>query len=165
MFTGFAMILFAIGGFNLLQYHFTLKNNIKVDGVLVELRKSYSTRSTSYGEVEDCTIYPVFKYTVEGTIYTEEYRYTAVNGSEVESIASNPDIPDGAIKDFMQKFAQTEPEYIKGQHYPLLVNKTTPKIFFIANQQTVIKEIKWFVMGGLVLIMGAVFGIVSRMAG
>lgn len=58
-----------------------------------------------------------------------------------------------------------EPEYIKGQHYPLLVNKTTPKIFFIANQQTVTKEIKWFVMGGLVLIMGAVFGIVSRMAG
>lgn len=161
MFVSVAMILFAIGGFQLLQYCSTMKNQIKVEGVLAELRKVYSTRSTSYGDVEDCTVYPVFEYTVNGTVYTEEYRYEAVNGSELASIANNPDMPDGAFKSFMKKFAQSEPEYIIGHRYTLIVNKSTPKLFFIDSQRVFIKEMKWFAMGGLVLIIGAVYSIVS----
>lgn len=158
----FSALLFSIGVFNSLQYWFTIRSNIKVNGVLIELRKNYHSHYTSYDDVGGFMFYPVFEYIVEGTVYTERYRYQAVSGSRLTEIIANSGIPDGTLKGFMKSIAQTEPEYIPGNVYTLIVNKSLPTLFFIENQRVFIKEVKWFIISGMILIADSIFSIISQ---
>ena len=77
MFYLFALIMFAIGFINLYQYKKTMKDNIKVKAQLIDFH--YIPPSKGFKS----SLYPIFKYNIDGVEYIEEYRYEAVSKSEI----------------------------------------------------------------------------------
>ena len=74
MTTLIGIILIAVGSFNIFQYNKAVEGNFYITGTLV--RYSYSPSFNKH--------YPVFKYTVDGIIYEEEYRGTYNNRAREE---------------------------------------------------------------------------------
>lgn len=152
MFYLFAIIMFIIGFINIYEYKKTLKNNIKVKGELVDFH--YITSSKGFSS----SLYTIFKYKIDGIEYTEEYRYEAVNKSEIESknIISNS---SKKIKEILKKSIENTVEYKKGQIYDLIVDKNNHKSFYIEGQYIFLNEIKWFIMG--IFIITIIFQAIS----
>ena len=107
----------------------------------------------------------MFEYTVDGTLYRQEYRYQAVDGSELAALAEDSDLPDGALNDLLKQAARAQPDFRIGDSYPLLVSKEDPTVFFIEGQGTVLKEAKWFVMGAVLLGLAFLFKLLSHLVG
>lgn len=154
-----ALLLFAIGAYNIYQYHKTVENCLKVQGLLIELHETPPMNG------HNGTLYPVFEYTVNGIIYQQEYQYEAVNGTEFSELANDPELPDGRLKEILKKASKTQPNFKIGQTYPLQVSQNNPKIFFIEDQWVVVQEAKWFIMGGVLLILNFLFGLIFHFAG
>lgn len=159
LFVLIALLLFVIGGFNLYQHHQTLESCTRVQGLLVDLHHNPLMNGHS------STLYPVFEYTVDGTLYRQEHRYQAVDGSELAALAENSDLPDGALNDLLKQAARAQPDFRIGESYPLLVSKEDPTVFFIEGQGTVLKEAKWFVMGAVLLGLAFLFKLLSHLVG
>lgn len=117
LFVLIALLLFVIGGFNLYQHHQTLESCTRVQGLLVDLHHNPPMNGHS------STLYPVFEYTVDGTLYRQEHRYQAVDGSELAALAEDSDLPDGALNDLLKQAARAQPDFRIGESYPLLVSK------------------------------------------
>ena len=77
LFVLIALLLFAIGAYNIHQYHKTVEHCRKVQALLVDLH--YTPPMNGHRS----TLYPVFEYTVDGVTYRQEYQYQAVNGTEM----------------------------------------------------------------------------------
>ena len=154
-----ALLLFAVGAYNIYQYHKTVENCQKVQGLLMDLH--YTPPMNGYSS----TLYPVFEYTVDGVTYRQEYQYQAVDGAEFSAMANDPELPDGKLKDILKKSSKTQPDFKVGQTYPLRVSRDNPKIFFIENQWVILQEAKWFIMGGILLALNFLFGLISYFAG
>ena len=103
------------------------------------------------------TLYPVFEYTINGVKYREEYRYQAIDGSTFSEMAGDKELADEKIKKFLKKSAEKQPDFKIGQTYNLQVKRDNHKVFFIENQWVVMQEAKWFIMGGVVLILNFLF--------
>lgn len=159
LFVLIALLLFAIGAYNIHQYHKTVEHCRKVQALLVDLH--YTPPMNGHRS----TLYPVFEYTVDGVTYRQEYQYQAVNGTEFSEIANDPELPDGKLKELLKKSSKTQPDFKIGQTYSLQVSKNNPKIFFIENQWVVMQEAKWFIMGGVLLFLNLLFDLISRFAG
>lgn len=145
MFTVFACILFAIGGFHIYQYRKTLQSHIKVNARLVRIR--HTPPMNGHYSMD----YPVFSFTVNEQSYTVEYAYAATNQSKLNAIVQNPELPDGAFKTFLQRLVNQQPEFIIGETYTLLVNPQNPHEFYIETQNILYQELKWFIMGFAIL--------------
>lgn len=156
LFVLIALLLFAIGTYNIHQYHKTVEHCRKL---LVDLH--YTPPMNGHRS----TLYPVFEYTVDGVTYRQEYQYQAVNGTEFSEIANDPELPDGKLKELLKKSSKTQPDFKIGQTYSLQVSKNNPKIFFIENQWVVMQEAKWFIMGGVLLAFNFLFDLISHFAG
>lgn len=159
MFIWFALVLFAIGSWNIYQNRLTLENCVKVEGKLAEIR--HYPAFTGSGSIS----YPVFEYTVGGRKYREEYMYSASGRSRMEAAAGKPEMPEGRVKDFILKAAQTQPEYNVGGIYTLVVSRDHPQWFYIENQSVVLLEMKWFIMGGVILIFDLLYNLLAAFLG
>lgn len=151
MFTLIALLLFAIGLYNIYEHQKTLENCYKVQGVLVDLH--YTPPMNGHRS----TLYPVFEYTINGVKYREEYRYQAIDGLKFSEMAGDKELVDEKIKEFLKKSAEKQPDFKIGQTYNLQVKRDNHKVFFIENQWAVMQEAKWFIMGGVVLILNFLF--------
>ena len=154
-----ALLLFAVGAYNIYQYHKTVEHCRKVQALLVDIH--YTPPMNGHRS----TMYPVFEYTVDGVTYRQEYQYQAVDGSEFSEMGNDLELPDGKLKEILRKSSQTQPDFKIGQTYSLQVSKSNPKIFFIENQWVVMQEAKWFIMGGVLLFLNFLFDLISRFAG
>lgn len=56
-------------------------------------------------------------------------------------------------------------EVLEDETYPFQVNQDNPKIFFIENQQVIMQETTWFIIGSVVLILSFLSGLLSRFTG
>ena len=159
MFVLIALLLFAIGAYNIHQYHKTVEHCHKVQALLVDLH--YTPPMNGHRS----TLYPVFEYTVDGVTYQQEYQYQAVDGAEFSDLEHDSELPNEMLKDILRKTSKTQPDFKIGQTYSLQVSKDDPKIFFIENQWVVMQEAKWFIMGGVLLVFNFLLGLISHFAG
>lgn len=159
MFVVIALLLFAIGVYNIHQYHKTVGNCHEVQALLVDV---YYTPPVNGHK---STLYPVFEYTIDSVTYRREYQCQAVDGAEFSAMANNLEIPEGKLKDILKKSAKTQPDFKIGQTYSLQVSRDDPEVFFIQNQWVVMQEAKWFVMGGILLVLNFLFGLISYFIG
>ena len=154
-----ACLLFAIGAYDLHQHRKAVRDHHQVQGLLVDLR--YTPPMNGHRS----TLYPVFEYTVDGVTYRQEYQYQAVDGSELSKVANDPELPEGKLKEILQRAAKTQPDFKIGQTYPLQVSREDPEVFFIEGQGGMAQEAKWFVMGGVLLALHILWELISRFAG
>ena len=99
MFKIIGLILIFIGGFNLFQYNKAQKENFYVKGTLIDF--NYSSTLNKY--------FPVFRYTIEGIIYEEEYRGVYKSKEKIEKLknTNTDEIPEITRKS-MKKMALSQ---------------------------------------------------------
>ena len=83
MFKIIGLILIFIGVFNLFQYNKAQKGNFYVKGTFIDYR--YSSALNKY--------FPVFRYTIDGITYEEEYRGVYKSKEKIEKL-KNIDIDE-----------------------------------------------------------------------
>lgn len=95
------------------------ENNIYVKGVLIDYTYSPTLIRS----------FPIFKYTIDGITYKEEYRGSYTSKKQVDELKNiNIDQMPKATRNFMRKLKDTNyVEYEIGKEYKLLVNKNNPK--------------------------------------
>lgn len=125
MTTLIGIILIAVGSFNIFQYNKAIDGNFYTKGTLVRENYSQATRRS----------YPVFKYTVDGITYEEEYRGVYNRKEKIEELKNiNIDEMPEKTKKFMKKIKDINLiEYEIGKEYKILVNKNNPKEYWIAE--------------------------------
>ena len=140
------IIFIFIGYSNLYQYNKTMKENFYTKGTITTF--SHSLSRNRY--------YPVFRYTVNGVTYSEEYRgkYTSKKINELKNI--NPDEVPEKTKKFIKKLKNINfIEYEIGKEYKLIVNKNNPKEFWIADDRA--NKGKEYIL----IIIGSIFLVIS----
>lgn len=154
MFKIMGLILIFIGGFNFFQYSKTQKKNFYVKGTLIDY--NYFPVLNKY--------FPVFRYTVDGIIYEEEYRGAYKSKEKIEKLknTNTDEIPEITRK-FMKKIKDVNYiEYEIGKEYKLLVNKNNPKEFWIAEDGANRgREYIWIGIGAVFLIISYLFEVIK----
>ena len=89
MFSPIALILFAIGFWNIHRYKTTITHYWQVTAVLSELR--YTPLMNGFRS-KTC---PVFKYSLNGAEYETEYQYQAISGSLIKSCLEKDGLEKG----------------------------------------------------------------------
>ena len=154
MFKIIGLILIFIGVFNLFQYNKAQKGNFYVKGTFIDYR--YSSALNKY--------FPVFRYTIDGITYEEEYRGVYKSKEKIEKL-KNIDIDEipEVTRKFMKKIKDVNYiEFEIGKEYKLLVNKNNPKEFWIAEDGTNRgREYIWIGVGVVFLIISYFFEVIK----
>lgn len=148
------IVFIAIGSFNLFQYNKTMKDNICVKGVLIDYTYSPTLRRS----------FPIFRYTIDGITYKEEYRGSYTSKKQVDELKNiNIDQMPKATRNFMKKLKDANyVEYEIGKEYKLLVNKNNPKEYWIAEDGTNKgREYIWLGIGTIFLIISFISKIIK----
>ena len=159
MFVVVAVVLFIIGGFNILQYRNALKSFERVEARIVDF---YQTPPLNGFH---STNYPVFEYEFEGKRYRCEYRYQANDISELKELQDGNVLKDGVVKDILAKTIENQSEFEKDGVYRILVDGNRPENFYLEGQWITFHEMKWFVFGFVIILFDVVFKMIARFVG
>ncbi len=153
MTTIIGVILIVIGSFNLYQYNKVEKENFYTKGTLIDY--SYSPTVRKY--------FPIFRYSVDGITYEERYRGSYKNDEQVEELKNmNVDEIPKVARKFMKKIKEVNfTKYEIGKEYRLLVSKSNPKEYWIADDGiNKGREYIWIGVGAIFLIVSFILKII-----